>query len=56
MTNENVQWVGIDHVQVAIPVGSEDIGAGLLRRRARPLGGPQTAGDGRARGRLVRIR
>jgi len=25
MTNENVQWVGIDHVQVAIPVGSEDL-------------------------------
>jgi len=24
MTNENVRWVGIDHVQVAIPVGSED--------------------------------
>jgi catechol 2,3-dioxygenase-like lactoylglutathione lyase family enzyme len=25
MTNENVRWVGIDHVQVAIPVGSEDL-------------------------------
>ena len=24
MTNQNVRWVGIDHVQVAIPVGSED--------------------------------
>ena len=24
MTNENVRWVGIDHVQVAIPVGSDD--------------------------------
>ena len=24
MTNENVRWRGIDHVQVAIPVGSED--------------------------------
>ena len=25
MTNESVRWVGIDHVQVAIPVGSEDV-------------------------------
>ena len=25
MTNENERWVGIDHVQVAIPVGSEDL-------------------------------
>lgn len=24
MTSENVRWVGIDHVQVAIPVGSDD--------------------------------
>ena len=24
MTNESVRWVGIDHVQVAIPVGSDD--------------------------------
>lgn len=25
MASENVGWVGIDHVQVAIPVGTEDV-------------------------------
>jgi hypothetical protein len=25
MTNEQARWVGIDHVQVAIPVGGEDV-------------------------------
>ena len=24
MTSENVRWIGIDHVQVAIPAGSAD--------------------------------
>jgi catechol 2,3-dioxygenase-like lactoylglutathione lyase family enzyme len=29
MTNSTVRWVGIDHVQVAIPVGAEDAARGF---------------------------
>ena len=47
---------GLHHVQVACPAGSERRAARLLRRRARHDRGPEAAGPGRARRRLVPLR